>query len=252
MSVTRLVPSSAAVASLRLEVPIAPPCRASSVNPGANPGGGRWGGRLPLGRSFTIQDALFNSIQAPVCQWAPSPGRDPVCAPGTRAIEGKPRRVPPPAHRPATGCTQTGCHRAEADITGTDIRNRLGGGVGGNKSRKAFASSKKRECSCLVVGWCLVFGGQLLMNQERKQSARNACLLSFGESTLAGTMYDCGIATEVKLRLCTAAPGRRVRRRAADSRLDDVKISCLASAANRRRSGAASQGPREARDAIDV
>ena len=34
--------------------------------PGADPGGGRWGTRPSLGRSFPIQNALFNSIQAPV------------------------------------------------------------------------------------------------------------------------------------------------------------------------------------------
>ena len=31
---------------------------------GADPGGGRWGARPPLGRSFIIQNALFNNIQA--------------------------------------------------------------------------------------------------------------------------------------------------------------------------------------------
>ena len=29
----------------------------------ADPGGGRWGARPPLGRSFIIQNALFNNIQ---------------------------------------------------------------------------------------------------------------------------------------------------------------------------------------------
>ena len=51
--------------------------------PGADPGGGggRWGARPPLGRSFTIQNTLFNSIQSPVHHWAPTPGRNPVSAP---------------------------------------------------------------------------------------------------------------------------------------------------------------------------
>ena len=49
--------------------------------PGADPGGGRWGACPPLGRRFTIQNALFNSIQAPVNHWAPTPGRNPVSAP---------------------------------------------------------------------------------------------------------------------------------------------------------------------------
>ena len=49
--------------------------------PGADPGGGRWGARSPLGRSYTIQNALFNSIQAPVHHWAPTPGRNPASAP---------------------------------------------------------------------------------------------------------------------------------------------------------------------------
>ena len=48
---------------------------------GADPGGGRWGARPPLGLSFTIQNALFNSIQAPVHHWAPTPGRSPASAP---------------------------------------------------------------------------------------------------------------------------------------------------------------------------
>ena len=43
--------------------------------------GGRWGARPPLGISFTIQNTLFNSIQAPVQHWAPTPGRNPVFAP---------------------------------------------------------------------------------------------------------------------------------------------------------------------------
>ena len=50
--------------------------------PGADPGGGRSGGRPPLERRATIQDTPFNSIQAPVHHWAPSPGRNPVSAPG--------------------------------------------------------------------------------------------------------------------------------------------------------------------------
>ena len=44
-------------------------------------GGGRWSGRPPLGWSFTMQDTLFNSIQAPVRHWAPSPGRNPASVP---------------------------------------------------------------------------------------------------------------------------------------------------------------------------
>ena len=48
---------------------------------GADPGGGRWGARPPLGMSITIQNALFNSIQVPVHHWAPTPGRNPVPAP---------------------------------------------------------------------------------------------------------------------------------------------------------------------------
>ena len=47
---------------------------------GADPGRGRWGARPPLGRSFTIQNALFSSIQTPVHHWAPTPGRNPVSA----------------------------------------------------------------------------------------------------------------------------------------------------------------------------
>ena len=47
---------------------------------GADPGGGRWGGRPPLGWSFTFQNALFNDIQALVQRWAPTPGRNPVSA----------------------------------------------------------------------------------------------------------------------------------------------------------------------------
>ena len=42
--------------------------------PGADPGAGRYGARPPLGRSFTIQNALFNSIQPPVHHWAPPLG----------------------------------------------------------------------------------------------------------------------------------------------------------------------------------
>ena len=49
---------------------------------GADPGGGRWGARPLLGRSFTIQNALFNNIQAPFHLWAPTPERNPVSAPG--------------------------------------------------------------------------------------------------------------------------------------------------------------------------
>ena len=66
---------------------------------GADPGGGRWGARPPLGRSFTIRNALFNSIRAPrrsftirnalfnsirapVYHWAPTPGRNSASAPG--------------------------------------------------------------------------------------------------------------------------------------------------------------------------
>ena len=54
---------------------------------GAYPGGRRWGARPPLGLSLTIQYAvnyyaLFNSIQAPVHHWAPTPGRNHVSAPG--------------------------------------------------------------------------------------------------------------------------------------------------------------------------
>ena len=49
---------------------------------GADPGGGLWGLRLPLGQNFTIQNAFFNSIQAPVHHWAPIPGRNPVSAHG--------------------------------------------------------------------------------------------------------------------------------------------------------------------------
>ena len=48
--------------------------------------GGRWGGRPPLGRRGTIEDTLVNSIQAPVCHWAPSPGINPVSAPGRGAL----------------------------------------------------------------------------------------------------------------------------------------------------------------------
>ena len=48
---------------------------------GADPGGGRWGARPPLGRSFTIQNTLFNSNRAQFHHWAPTPGRNPVSAP---------------------------------------------------------------------------------------------------------------------------------------------------------------------------
>ena len=34
----------------------------------------------PLGRSFTIQNALFNSVRAPVHHWAPTLGRNPISA----------------------------------------------------------------------------------------------------------------------------------------------------------------------------
>ena len=34
----------------------------ATISPGADSGGGRWGARPSLGRSFTIQNALFNSI----------------------------------------------------------------------------------------------------------------------------------------------------------------------------------------------
>ena len=43
--------------------------------------GGCWGARPPLGRSFAIQYALFNNIQAPVHHWAPTPERKSVSAP---------------------------------------------------------------------------------------------------------------------------------------------------------------------------
>ena len=52
-----------------------------TLNTGADPGGGRWGGRPPLGRRDTIQNTPFKSIQAPVQHWAPTPGRNPVSAP---------------------------------------------------------------------------------------------------------------------------------------------------------------------------
>ena len=48
---------------------------------GADPGGGRWGGRPPLGQSFNIQEPPFISIYAALHHWAPSPGRNPVSAP---------------------------------------------------------------------------------------------------------------------------------------------------------------------------
>ena len=44
-------------------------------------GVGAGAGAHPLGRSSTIQNALFNSIQEPVHHWAPTPGRNPVSAP---------------------------------------------------------------------------------------------------------------------------------------------------------------------------
>ena len=56
--------------------------KAKGQVPGADPGGGRWGARPPLGWSFIIKDTLVNSIQAPVRHWAPSPERNPVSAPG--------------------------------------------------------------------------------------------------------------------------------------------------------------------------
>ena len=40
--------------------------------------------RPPLGMSFTIQNALYISIQAPDHHWAPTPGRNPVSAPGNQ------------------------------------------------------------------------------------------------------------------------------------------------------------------------
>ena len=46
--------------------------------------GGGWGGRPPLGRRGTIQDIPSNSIHAPVHNWAPSPGRNPVSAPAQK------------------------------------------------------------------------------------------------------------------------------------------------------------------------
>ena len=39
-------------------------------------------GSRGLGKSFTIQNALYSSIQAPVHHCASSPGRNPVPAPG--------------------------------------------------------------------------------------------------------------------------------------------------------------------------
>ena len=48
--------------------------------------GGFWGARPHLGRSFTIQNALFHSIQAPVHHWAPIPGKNPVSAPKTTCV----------------------------------------------------------------------------------------------------------------------------------------------------------------------
>ena len=42
---------------------------------------GAGGARPPLGQSFIMQNALFNSIRAPVHHWAPTPGRNPVSAP---------------------------------------------------------------------------------------------------------------------------------------------------------------------------
>ena len=51
-------------------------------------GGWRWGGRPPLGRRYTIEDTLFNTIQAPVNHWTPFPGRNPVSAPGLCVFEG--------------------------------------------------------------------------------------------------------------------------------------------------------------------
>ena len=39
------------------------------------------GGAPTPGTSSTIHNALFNSIQAPVYHWVPTPGRNPVFAP---------------------------------------------------------------------------------------------------------------------------------------------------------------------------
>ena len=55
--------------------------RGNTIYPGADPGGGRWGAHPPLGRSFTVQNALFNRFRAPVHHWVPTPGRNPVSAP---------------------------------------------------------------------------------------------------------------------------------------------------------------------------
>ena len=67
---------------------------------GADQEGGRWGGRPPLGRSFTIQDTLFNSIQAKVRHWAPSPGRNPVSAPATCTQQVCAHHIQPPTSPP--------------------------------------------------------------------------------------------------------------------------------------------------------
>ena len=57
----------------------------------ADPGGGLWGGRPPLGRRCTIED-LHYSIPFKhhghyVHYWAPSSGRNPVSVPGFRKVK---------------------------------------------------------------------------------------------------------------------------------------------------------------------
>ena len=50
-------------------------------------GGGRSGHRRGYrGWSFTIENALFNNIQAPVQHWAPTPGRNLVSATGSDRV----------------------------------------------------------------------------------------------------------------------------------------------------------------------
>ena len=85
-----------------------PPCSDMTVrSPGADPGGGRWGARPPLGVSFTINNVLFNSIQAPVHHWAPTPGRNPVSAPDLHILSSVSfhhiRGTPPCPEYPAPG-----------------------------------------------------------------------------------------------------------------------------------------------------
>ena len=91
--------------------------RISSARAGADPGGGRWGGRPPLGKSFTIQNTPFNITQAAVHHWAPTPGRNPVSAPeGCRVAKITPRPKVRAARVIFVDCGGCGAVRNDSNI----------------------------------------------------------------------------------------------------------------------------------------